>query len=751
MNIFYNAQHSPFGAFASFTLGFRGSRGGLGLEQGKPADEPVFVGCESAEDPNRFLALPFFDPPTSEAAEAFTSGDEEEPKMEDHFFGRIAGVTTEHFPEDAIRRRLGAATDTWQAGDLTFRVISAGEPVPDPEDPATDEAELKRLTCPAVIAELTLDNTGCDRERKAFFGFGGNDPYSAMRSFRTPRCRAIAQGRIKAIAVSADQPGTELGQAFDPEALLRPVRPGNPEHFIGPMGLITTAVPAGETATVRYAVAFFREGRATSGLETAYFYTRFFGDLGGVCDHALATADAAIAGAEALDARVDAAGLSEDRRWQLCHAVHSYYGSTQLLDDVDPRHPASLLPGRREGRSPRWVVNEGEFRMMNTFDLTADMIFFALDFHPWTQRNVMDAFIDRYAYRDEVKFPGETEADGSPRWFPGGLSFTHDHGTTNHFTPAGKSCYEFGDLRGCFSHMTAEQLTNFVCCAAVYAHATGDAAWVRRRRETFEDCLVSLENRDHHDPARRNGVIGSDSSRCGPLGAEITTYDSLDASLGQTRNNSYMAVKTWASWVVLAGLFDTLGDGERARRSRASAGRAAQTIASAELPGGTLPSILFEGHDDPIIPTIEGLVFPPRCGQAEALAEDGLYAGLIAALKRHAEAAVVPGRCVFGEGPHAGAWKLSSTTTNSWLSKIYLNQHVFHGLLGIPRGDAAAAADASHVRWLTHPEASWWAWSDQCFKGVPRGSRYYPRGVTSWLWLSEPADPPGVDRDPGGA
>ena len=656
--------------------------------------------------------------------------------MEDHFFGDIPGVRVDPVPEASITRTLGAATDTWSTGDLTFRVISAGEPVPDPDDPATDEADIKRLVCPAVLAELTLDNTRCDRDRKVFFGFGGNDPYAAMRSFRTEHTRAIAQGRIKAIAVSAEQPGTEVGQAFDLPPLLRPARPGNPEHFIGPLSLITTVVPAGERVTVRYAVAFFREGRATSGLETAYLYTRFFKDLGEVCDHALATADATIAGAEALDARIDAAGLNEDRRWQLCHAVHSYYGSTQLLDDIHPDHPASLLPGRTEGRAPRWVVNEGEYRMMNTFDLTADMIFFALDFHPWTQRNALDASIDRYAYRDEVKFPGETEADGSPRWFPGGLSFTHDHGTTNHFTPPGRSCYEYPNLRGCFSHMTAEQLTNFVCCAAAYTHATGDAAWVERRRETVNDCLVSLENRDHHDPEQRNGVIGSDSSRCGPLGSEITTYDSLDESLGQTRNNSYMAVKTWASWVVLAGLFDTLGDAERATRSRASAKLAADTIASAALPGGTLPSILFEGHDDPIIPTIEGLVFPARCGQTDALAEDGPYAGLITALRRHAEATVVPGVCVFDDAVNAGAWKLSSTTTNSWLSKIYLNQFVYHRLLGFPRNDAAAAADARHVQWLTHPEASRWAWSDQCFAGVPRGSRYYPRGVTSWLWVA---------------
>jgi len=43
-NIFFNAQHSPIGAFASFTLGSKGAKGGLGLELGKPADQNVFIG-----------------------------------------------------------------------------------------------------------------------------------------------------------------------------------------------------------------------------------------------------------------------------------------------------------------------------------------------------------------------------------------------------------------------------------------------------------------------------------------------------------------------------------------------------------------------------------------------------------------------------------------------------------------------------------------------------------------------------------
>ena len=69
-------------------------------------------------------------------------------------------------------------------------------------------------------------------------------------------------------------------------------------------------------------------------------------------------------------------------------ATHSYYGSTQLLD-VDGQ--------------PLWVVNEGEYCMMNTLDLAVDHVFWELEHNPWLVRNLLDTFVRRYSYTDEVK------------------------------------------------------------------------------------------------------------------------------------------------------------------------------------------------------------------------------------------------------------------------------------------------------------------------------------------------------------
>ena len=55
-------------------------------------------------------------------------------------------------------------------------------------------------------------------------------------------------------------------------------------------------------------------------------------------------------------------------------------------------------------------------------------------------------------------------------------------------------------------------------------------------------------------------------------------------------------------------------------------------------------------------------------------------------------------------------------------------------IFGLERDDAA---DEAHRRWLLDPDNSRFAWSDQMVAGKAMGSKYYPRGVTAWNWLSE--------------
>src|SRR5262249_39740440 len=92
-----------------------------------------------------------------------------------------------------------------------------------------------------------------------------------------------------------------------------------------------------------------------------------------------------------------------------------------------------------------------------------------------------------------------------------------------------------------------------------------------------------------------------------------------------------------------------------------------------------------------------------------------------------------------------GGIKLSSTSENSWMSKIAIFQHVALHVLQLHEFDSYIAeilkrADAAHVTWQTEGSA-YWACSDQIVSGVAKGSRYYPRLISASLWLDESIRP----------
>ncbi|MGG5252738.1 glycoside hydrolase family 52 protein [Neobacillus sp. SM06] len=699
-NMFFNAHHAPIGAFSSFTLGFFGNGGGLDLELGRPPRQNVYIGVESADREGIYEALPFFEVVDDESKRYDIENMDPNPNKPRLIFP---------FSKDAIERDFQLGTDTWKAGDLTFTIYSQAHPVPDPST-ATDD-EMKQALIPAVWAELTIDNTKGNKSRRAFFGYQGSDPYSSMRRL-DDTCDGIAgigQGRITAIT-SAD-PEVKSALHFSMENILTTPFEENRTFGLGSVGTLIMDVPAGEKRNYQFSVCFHRSGYVTAGIDASYYYTRYFPNIESVASFALEHFEQFTNRAKEANQLVMASGLSEDQKFMMVHSIRSYYGCTQMLD----------IDGK-----PFWVVNEGEYRMMNTFDLTVDQIFFELKMNPWTVKNELDMFVERFSYEDRVRFPGDEKE------YPGGISFTHDMGVANTVSRSHYSSYELYGLDGCFSHMTHEQLVNWVLCAAVYVEQTGDQQWLNDNMVIFVRCFESMLNRDHPEAEKRNGIMGLDSTRV-MGGAEITTYDSLDVSLGQARNNIYLAGKSWASYIALEKIFAENNQGDLSTVAGIQAVKCAETIVSHVTDGGYIPAVIKEGNDSKIIPAIEGLIFPYYTNNQKALDPNGRFGPYIKALKKHLQTVLTDGVCLFEDG----GWKISSTSNNSWLSKIYLCQFIARQILDWEWDEKGAKADAAHVAWLTHPTLSVWSWSDQIISGEIAGSKYYPRGVTSILWLEE--------------
>jgi xylan 1,4-beta-xylosidase len=694
------------GAFASFTCGNFGTRGGIAAQVGAPANQDLYIGVKDgnrqADAPLR--CLPFFKSAGSGGAGAADFLVEQAGPAEQNAPARVVALRREQ-----IKRYYGWASDQWVADDFRFTVFTPFGEIPDPD--RADIGRLRDALLPAVVAELEVDNTHGTQTRTAFFAIGFNQPgwlpVDGAGSSRTGFSLKNQVGILAEVVHGGDDKPALFCRWTPDQGLVE-----RTPHMLGSCPGVCVEVPPGARRTLRIAIGCYLTGLVTTGHAGSYLYTRYFSSLEDVLSAALDRGDMRPT-CDAIDSRLLDSGLSSEQQFQIAHATRSYYGSTQLLD---------------VGGKPFWVVNEGEYCMMNTLDLCVDQMFWELEHNPWVVRNLLDNFVRHYSYVDALKA-------GDNRTIPGGISFTHDMGAHNNFSSHGHSSYELPELNAkCFSYMTAEQLCNWVLMATTYVLETGDINWARQNAHVLLACLESLRNR-----GGESGIPEFDSTRCGAAGAEITTYDSLDHSLAQTRNNFYMAVKFWASFRGLAALFKQLGAGtwlDARGKAIASAERAAQTLTRQAGPDGVIPAV-FEadnaGYLSRILPGSEGLLYPYIWGENTAAESPALYA----ALRKHTLALLTDSqhRNVFSDG----GIKLSSTSNNSWMSKIAIFMHVAREVLHLEQ-DAGIAelfdrADAAHVKWQTDG-SGYWACSDQFVSGVAKGSRYYPRVITSALWMN---------------
>jgi hypothetical protein len=748
-NIDFNAQHSAPGAFFSFTCGKFNSRGGFGLQIGKPGNQDLYIGIKEGD---RFSdaplkVLPFFKGSDSDEAKRYDVEGQSEANAKPQ-------TGLQPYTRDQIRRHYGWGTDRWVTDDFEFAIHT---PFEDLSEPTTESASiLGPEIVPAVYATLTIDNTKGKKPKTAFFAMNFNAPGVRTldaRGWAHDVDAGFAFGRQFAVAAASfveddsDRWGIEPDDEYNANGpietfcrfnLADGLRDRLP-HQLGAVPGICIPVAAGKKRTVRIVLAAHVDGIATTGIEATYWYRRLFPNLESVIDFATEHHWWARRTARMLDESLLASGLSPDQQFLVAHATRSYYGSTQLLD---------------VGGEPFWVVNEGEYCMLNTLDLSVDHVFWELKQNPWVIKNLLDNFVRHYSYVDQVKVPKKSalklmakqsvhseDVGNAPRTLgttiglehydlrPGGISFCHDMGINNNFSPRGNSSYELPNLVGCFSYMTAEQLCNWSLIAACYVSHTDDLEWLRLNQHVIEACLTSMINR-----GGAAGFCQFDSSRC-ETGSEITTYDSLDHSLAQTRNNVYMATKSWATYLGLKLMLEKLGS-PRAREALDAAKKVEATVLAHVGKDGVIPAVFEKdnpGWHSRILPAVEGLIYP-WFWKDPALHGSSKF---VKALRRHAEVLLKDkeARNFFPDG----GVRLSSTSDNSWMSKIAIFMHVCREVFGFASDkqivELFSKADAAHVRWQVEGESAYWACSDQMVNGVARGSKYYPRIITAALWM----------------
>jgi hypothetical protein len=412
-----------------------------------------------------------------------------------------------------IHRTILACTDSWSTPGLSWTHYTPSWQMMDIAT-ASDQ-EKRRFTLPATWIEFTLDNTAGRSPRTLVFGLPGN-----MQETQ------FAGGQFVGLTsdtniFAVDKGVCDVMSAADAAKL--------DASLNGPLLAITA--PAGQTKRLRVIVASYDDKPSSGAYVGKFYYTTLFKSPDEVISYAAQTFDRAKARCEALDHVLTSSGLNPYRQFLAAHSLHSYQYNTMLLADATG--------------APTFCENEGGYSYINTFDLTADHAFYQCVMHPWTLRNILDNFVTHYSYRPPILNPVTLTACGQ------GLSFTHDMGIGTKFWPDGHAKYD--------NDMAAEELLNWILCAGLYWKKSGDTAWLHSRASTLVDCLDSLTTRDNPDPAKRDGIIHFVSrpadyvNRPADKKEEITTYDALDASLKQVRENLYIAVKCWAAYVALEG------------------------------------------------------------------------------------------------------------------------------------------------------------------------------------------------------
>ena len=309
--------------------------------------------------------------------------------------------------------------------------------------------------------------------------------------------------------------------------------------------------------------------------------------------------------------------------------------------------------------------------MINTLDLTVDMLFFELKFNPWTVRNVLEQFVDRYSYVDQVFSPED------PGIVSGGFHFRMIW-ASEIILVEGNSCYECPGLdRKCFSYMTCEQLTNWILCAGLYLHKTRDVEFLNKHHELFLQCLESLLNRDHPDASQRNGLMSLKARALKEVGR-------LPRMIHWTIRWGRLAAMF--IWLVNVGHHiwhwnNFWGNWTKSRLRPAHA--LARFVAPSRLRLLTMNLlVLFQQSWRTIIKVPLSLQQKHLSilgnGAKDAVDEEGPFGGYISMLKRHCRTSLIL-RCAYMMMEDGNF----SSADNSWMSKISISQFVVREILGI--------------------------------------------------------------------
>lgn len=536
-----------------------------------------------------------------------------------------------------IQRTLSPCIDEWTAAHagITLRVLTPQPALPNPKR----SGNLQFATAPGLLLELVIDNSNSEQPAVGFIGLR-TTPGIALRplDWSSKTLRGVGQGSrwILAAAAAKEELITvqthHLADLFSAPAL-------DPS---GPIGGIAIRVSPRTTKTVALAIAGYLPGFATQGIDARYAYTSHFPRIEAVANFLLHNRERIRESCLSFDART-APSLNDPHKTVTCaRGIRAYNASTQVIE-------GTALPLGAAGPASWFATIDPASARRCPLDLAADHLPWELFRNPWVIRNAFDLATTTYAYHDRVRFPEDSQSPDE--WRTGGMTFARDFGFGSAYAPGaspstqpGTSAFDGAGTSPGWSggKMATEVLLNSIYMLTSYALLADDTPWARTRLPFARELMVSLENRDHWDPEKRNGILKADSE--GAAGEEQTALATIAGAppeLTRARGNLYLAIKTFCANLLLTTYFQNNNDLHSADFSYAFAQKTAASIVAAFkdfLPANLLSTDALPGAR--MLAALEPLALPTYLGLTSTLAE--YFPQLFQALKAHAEACLKP-------------------------------------------------------------------------------------------------------------
>ena len=687
----FHTHHSPVGAWASLTFGSPRCGVSIDLQEPNVKDSGALLfGYIKAGQVHTLGFVNRLDENIDE-----NEGDREKQKPQGAF------SEWNVFQECEIGRVLTSSMDIYRAGDMKVTVYT---PYGELEDPKV--SEISELSClPGILIDLEVDNSGSDTECEIFMGLAYSELKKISAFSDNHSCGLRFRNDWSFSARNEEdiflvQGGDALEHLQKGEAFI---------HQNGP-AFIARRIAPGEKKALTIAWTVYASQGSNGAMETTYYYQKFFAGLAEAEKGMLDNAEKLRMLSQQIDEEWRTAQIEPKRMSLLCQAIRGYYASSQLLMD--------------KNKVIHWNTCEGAYLWRNTMDLCADHLPWELIRNPWVVRSMMDDYITKYAYKDEVIYPGKEGI------YPGGIAFTHDMGCYFTYSEPGYSAYERSNssIHGFYFYMTTEQLLNGIYCVSMYALKTGDYQWLRQYPTLLADFMESLENRDAATAAERNGILKAVSTRSGACEMESTTYDSMDPSLMKAGGSLYQLVKVWCSLLLLKQCAMELCEGEIAKRADTMLEKCRNSMddfISVEQPW--LKANLYSNVKSAVMAVAEPLAVPFMFDLLTKKQDSKLFE----LLRKHCLACLEEGDCIDSA---TGGLRLSSTSDITWTSKAALTLYVCENALEIEIPDSL---ERELIGWAQESAVDTTI-SDQIRVNTREviGGMYYPRIVACAAWLT---------------